>query len=63
MESAPLPDIINEEKEYKVEEVWNHRKQEYSMQFLVHWKWYGNKYNQYIAETGLPHIREVIQDY
>jgi len=36
MESAPLPDIINEEKEYKVEEVWNHRKQEYNMQFLVH---------------------------
>jgi len=26
MESAPLPDIINEEKEYKVEKVWNHRK-------------------------------------
>jgi len=36
MEIAPPPDIINEKEEYKVEEVWNHRKQRCSMQFLVH---------------------------
>jgi len=36
METALPPDIINEEEKYKVEEVWNHRKQERSMQFLVH---------------------------
>ena len=30
------------------------------MQFLVYWKWHGNEYDQYIAETGLPHVREVI---
>jgi len=28
MEPAPLPDIINEEKEYEVEEIRKHRKQE-----------------------------------
>jgi len=28
--------IINEEEEYKVEEVKNHRKQEHGIQFLVH---------------------------
>jgi len=26
MELAPLPTIINEEEEYKVEEVWKYRK-------------------------------------
>jgi len=26
MEPAPLPTIINEGEEYKVEEVWKHRK-------------------------------------
>jgi len=26
MDSAPPLDIINEEEEYEVEEVWNHRK-------------------------------------
>jgi len=30
MNLALLPEIINEEKEYKVEEVMNHRKQGYS---------------------------------
>jgi len=26
MNSAPPPDIINKEEEYKVKEVWNYRK-------------------------------------
>jgi len=36
MDSLPLPDIINEEEEYKVKEVQNHRKQEHNTQFLVY---------------------------
>ena len=63
MDSVPSPNIINEEKEYKTEEVQNYRKQECDMQFLVHWKEYRNKYNQWISETGLSHAREVIEDY
>jgi len=31
MDLVPLPEIINEEEEYKVKEVWNHRKQECNM--------------------------------
>ncbi len=44
----PIPplEIINEEKEYKVKEVRNHRKQGHSIQFLVHWKGYGNEHDQ-----------------
>ena len=45
MEIVPLSDIINEKEEYEVEEVWNYRKQEYSIQFLVYQKRYGNKHN------------------
>ena len=36
MKLALLPTIINEEEEYKVEEVWKHRKQDREMQYLVH---------------------------
>jgi len=36
MNPAPSLDIINEEEEYKVEEVQNHRKQGHDMQFLMH---------------------------
>jgi len=62
-EPVPLPNIINEEEEYKVKEVRNHRKQEHSTQFLVHWKKYSNKNNQWIPETVLPYTKEAIQDY
>jgi len=60
--TSPL-DIINEEEEYKVEEVQNHWKWECSTQFLIHWKGYENKHDQWIAETGLLHAKEAIQDY
>ncbi len=63
MESASLPDIFNEEEEYKVEEIRKHRKQEWRTQFLVHQKGYKDKYDQQITETGLPYAKEVIEDY
>jgi len=36
MEPAPLPTIINEEKEYEVKEVRKYRKRSKGMQYLVH---------------------------
>ena len=63
MELVPLPYIINKEEEYEVEEVWKHRKQGKEMQYLVHWKGYRNEHDQQIAETGLPHAKEMIEDY
>ena len=43
---VPPPVIINEEEEYEVEEVWKHRTRGQGMQYLVHWKGYGNEHNQ-----------------
>ena len=62
-EPASFPMIINEEEEYEVEEVRKHRKQERGTQYLIHQKGYGNKYNQWIAESELPHAKDVIKDY
>ena len=62
-EPAPPPVIINEEEEYEVEEVRKHRKRGRGTQYLVHWKGYGDKHDQWIAEMGLPHAREAIEDY
>jgi len=45
MDSVPSPAIINEEEEYEVEEVRKHRKQGQGMQFLVHWKGYGDEHD------------------
>ena len=63
MEPVLLLDIINKEKEYKVEEIRNHRKQRYSTQFLVYWKRYGNEHDQWIFEMGLIHSKTTIEDY
>ena len=63
MEPAPPPMIINEEEKYEVEEVRKHRKQGRGTQYLVHWKGYRDKHNQWIVETVLPHAKEVIEDY
>ena len=60
---TPPPMIINEKEEYKVEEVKKHRKQGRRTQYLVHWKRYKDEHNQWITELGLPHTREVIEDY
>ena len=63
IETALQPKIINKEEEYEVEEVQNYRKWGWGTQFLVYWKGYGNKHDQWIAEIVLPYVKEVIQDY
>jgi len=60
---APPSTIINEEEEYEVEEVRKHRTQGQGTQYLVHWKDYGDEHNQWIAKSGLPYARQVIEDY
>ena len=46
MKLAPLLIIINEEEEYKIEEVRKHQKQGKGVQYLVHWKGYGDEHDQ-----------------
>ena len=46
IEPVLLPNIINEEEEYEVEEVRKYRKKRQTTQYLVHWKGYGNKHDQ-----------------
>ena len=60
---APLPGIINEEEEYEVEEIREHRKKERGTQFLVHQKEYGNEHDQWMTGENLEHAKEAIQDY
>ena len=63
MELAPLPTIINKEEEYKVKKVQKHKKQDKEMQYLVYQKGYGDKHDQQIAESWLPHAKKTIEDY
>ena len=58
-----LSTIINEEEEYKVEEVRKHRTRGQKTQYLVYWKGYEDEHNQLIAKSGLLHTKQVIEDY
>ena len=58
-----LPMIINKEEEYEVEEVRKYRKCERRTQYLVYQKGYRDKHDQWIAEMGLLHAKETIEDY
>jgi len=49
MELALPPDIINEEEEYEVEKIRKYQKKGRRTQYLIHWKVYGNKHNQWIV--------------
>jgi len=60
---ASLPTIINEEEEYEVEKVWKYRTQGRGTQYLIYWKGYRDEHDQWIVESGLPHARQVIEDY
>ena len=56
-EPAPPLVIINKEEEYEVEEVQKHRTRGWGIQYLIHWKGYGDKHDQCIAESVLPHAK------
>jgi len=60
---TPLPTIINKEEKYEVEKVRKHRKHGKGTQYLVHWKGYRDEHDYWIAEIGLPHAKEAIEDY
>ena len=60
---TPPLTIINEEEEYEVEEVRKHRKHGRETQYLIYWKGYRDEHDQWIAEIGLTHAKEVIEDY
>jgi hypothetical protein len=61
--APPPPDIVNEEEEYEVEEVRGQRRRGRGTQYLVHWKGYSDEEDTWIAESQLPHAKEVIDDY
>ena len=63
IELTLLPNIVNKGKEYEIKEIRKYRKQGQGTQFLVYWKGYRDKHDQWIVETVLPHAKEMIKDY
>jgi hypothetical protein len=64
-EKAPplTPDIIEGEEEFEIEEVQGHHKQGKGIQYLVHWKGYSNKKDEWIHEEFMEHTEELVNEY
>ncbi|SJL16280.1 uncharacterized protein ARMOST_19800 [Armillaria ostoyae] len=77
-EPPPPPDIINDEPEYEVEAIINHKTRKVRGQkdketgkyttnivtdYLVKWKGYGKEEDKWTKESELSHAEEAISDY
>ena len=64
--SEPPPDLIDNEEEYQVEVILDHRttgSRRKKTQYYVSWKGYSDEYNERVPEDNLGNAQEVIEEY
>ncbi|KXN83306.1 hypothetical protein AN958_01603, partial [Leucoagaricus sp. SymC.cos] len=47
----------------KIDEIWGHRKWGRGVQYLIHWKGYGDEEDQWLPKSYLSNTEEAIQEY
>jgi len=62
--SRPPPDLINNEEQYKVEQICNHRyfRRNRTLQYLIHWKGYPNSDDTWESAADI-HALDLIRTY
>jgi hypothetical protein len=60
---GPPPDIVNDEEQYKVERIINHRKRGRTFQYLVRWKGYTAMDDSWEPETNLANAPDILKQY
>ena len=59
----PPPDLIGGEEEYEVEALVGHRRRGRGMQYLVKWVSYSTASNEWISETNLENLPDILKAY
>jgi hypothetical protein len=63
-ENNPTPDVIDNEEEYEVEGVINHRTRDNQTQYLIKWKNFSHEDNEWLTEKELaPHALKLLNEY
>ena len=57
------PEIVNDVKEYAVEQILSKRKTKGVTRYLVKWKNWGDEYNQWEPEENLANAQEKIEEF
>jgi hypothetical protein len=60
---GPPPDIVNDEEQYEVERIINHRKRGRTFQYLVRWKGYTAMDDSWEPETNLANAPDILKQY
>ena len=63
MVDRPPPDIINQEEEYEVEDILDHRGSKRSHQYLVKWLGYLMSEASWEAKSNLKHTPNIVKGY
>jgi len=65
-ESRPPPVLKGDTAdadEWEIDQILDHRRRNRRLEFLVHWKGYGNEDNTWITESGLSNARALVDEY
>jgi hypothetical protein len=56
------PELIENEEEYKVEEILNSRRKHYQLQYLIKWKGYSAAHNSWEPKRNI-HAKDLIEKF
>ena len=59
----PSPDLIDQEEEYEVEAILNHRQYRGKRQYLIKWKGYPSSENTWEPQTNLERSEQLLKEY
>lgn len=62
-EQYTTPDIVNGEEEWEVEQILSERITKEGAQFMVKWKNWPAKYNQWVSQQDLSNASELLQEF
>jgi hypothetical protein len=60
---VPLPDIIDDQEEYEVEDILSHRSKGTKTQYLVRFKGYGPEDDLWLPQRNLDHAPDIVKAY
>ena len=62
-DTLPGPEIIDDETQWEVEEILDHKTERGALKYKVKWAGYGAEYNQWVAEEDMGNPVELVRWY
>ncbi len=63
MELLPPPELVEDEKEWEVEEVIGKKKIKGVVSYMVRWKGWSVDYNEWVKESDMSHMESLQHEF